>query len=619
MCGIAGMFGEGASREKVQRMVDALRRRGPDDAGVWMDDKGQVALGHARLSIIDLSAAGHQPMTSSDGNRTIVFNGEIYNYQELRKELEMGGATFQSHSDTEIILWGWKIWGHDTPSRLRGMFAFAIWNQLDRSLTLVRDRMGIKPLLWFQNTHGLLFGSTLKALLESEDVPPVLNEQGFFDYLCYGAVCQPQTMIQGVNALPPGVMMTIDQKGKIQTEKYWSLERNIQMTHELALLPYNEQVERTRSLLEESSRYHLVSDVPVGSFLSGGVDSTVITALMARQSRYPIKSFSIGFVNGTDLCNELTEARSAAEYIGCDHTEIILSGTEVVDALDDFVVSLDQPSVDGLNTYWVSKIAKQYVKVALSGLGGDELFAGYGFFGRFSPGYLAEKSSWMDHVQAFAYRLWPHRWTEERFYRTAPPRDKLSIIRRMCTDSSIRKIVSPRLKQLFVSNHAQRYIAGLDIYDDDQIAQTTRYECRHYLLNTLLRDTDALSMAHGVEVRPMLLDHNLVELALALPATSKWREGIGKAVLKDASKDLLPVGFFERKKTGFVLPVGRWLDNELHERFMYVLQERMANQYFDKRFLKHLIHMGSKWYGHKVAWSVFVFLMWCRANKIQVA
>ncbi len=618
MCGIAGMFGERASLEKVQRMVGALRLRGPDDAGVWIDREGQVALGHARLSIIDLSAAGHQPMSSADGNLTIVFNGEIYNYQELRAELETRGAVFRSHSDTEVLLWGWRIWGKNAPSRLRGMFAFAVWDRLSDTLTLVRDRMGIKPLLWYRTAHGLVFGSTLKALLESGEVPPVLNEQGLFDLLVFGAVCQPKTMIRDVSALPPGSMMSLQGNGASETCAYWSLARNTALTQSLAQLSYEEQVRQTRAMLEEACRYHMIADVPVGSFLSGGVDSTVITALMARQSRQPIKSFSIGFENGPDLSNELGDARVAAEYIGCDHTEVVLRGGDVADAFDDFIDGIDQPSTDGLNTYWVSKVARQQVKVALSGLGGDELFAGYGFFGWADSAYLEQKTSWCDHLLAYAYKVCPHdRWTRGGYLKTASPTERLAVVRRMFSDSALRRAVAPGLSGLFSNGYVQRYVAGLDIEDADLVVQTTRYECKNYLLNTLLRDADALSMAHGLEVRPILLDHRLVEHALALPATSKWRNGIGKAILKDSASDLLPADFFARKKTGFVLPINRWLDHDLHDRFKDVLQNDMAMQFFSRRFVDGLRRQGVKTCGHKAAWGVLIFLMWAKKYGIR--
>jgi asparagine synthase (glutamine-hydrolysing) len=633
MCGIAGLFGKCSSRDKMQRMLGGLRRRGPDDFGAWTNDEKQISLGHTRLSIIDLTAAGHQPMFLNDKSYGIVFNGEIYNYKELRKELEARGAVFDTHTDTEVILWGWRIFGKDILLRLRGMFAFAIWNSLSNTLTLVRDRMGIKTLLWCRTQNGLVFSSTLKSLLDSGEVQPVLNEQGLFDLLIYGSVCQPKTMIKDVWALEPGMMKEFNVKHKSlksansnieieegACERYWKLERDEKLARELAAMPYLEQVNITRDKLEEACKYNLVADVPVGSFLSGGVDSTVITALMARQSRHPIKSFSIGFDNCTDLQNELSDARKAAEYIGCDHTEVVLQGSEVADTFDDFIDAIDQPSSDGLNTYWVSKIARQQVKVALSGLGGDELFAGYGFFGWFDADFIAQKTSWVDRILYCAYNFHPHGLFRDGYVKIASLHAKMMLVRRMLSDSVVRSSVSSGIKKVFPKGYVQEYLAGLKINDPDLILQVSRYECKNYLLNTLLRDADALSMAHSLEIRPIFLDSGLVEHALALPARSKWRNGVGKAILRDASQDLLPENFLRHPKKGFVLPLGRWLHQELHEQLIDSLSSPMATQVFSQKFINRIRQESfSKTNGSHTAWCALVFLLWAKKFGIQTA
>lgn len=650
MCGIAGMFGKFASSDKVAMMVGAMHRRGPDDSGVWFDTERGVGLGHARLSIIDLSSAGHQPMflegaETQDQQRdiktseyhaaefAIVFNGEIYNYKELRTELEAKGALFRNHSDTEVILWGWKIWGKETPKRLRGMFAFAIWDRRNESLTLVRDRIGIKPLLWYQSAEGIVFASSMKAMFASGVVQRVLNEQGFFDYLIFGAVCQPRTIIKGVVSLEPGKMIEFQVGhgnqsglpartiGAVKAERYWSLERNEELALELEKLPYDEQVRITRQNLEEACKYHLIADVSVGSFLSGGVDSTVITALMARQSNYPVKSFSIGFSSETGMKNELTEARTAAEFIGCDHTEVFLSGKDVAYHFDDFIDSIDQPSVDGLNTYWVSKVAHENgLKVALSGLGSDELFAGYDFFDWFVTDSMSTKVSWVDSLLAKMYRLYPRgRWMRKAFLKTSTTQEKFAAIRTIMKDGDVRRVVVPELCKGFSEGHALQYIDGLGLNANDSIAKTTQYEGQNYLLNTLLRDADALSMAHSLEVRPIFLDHQLVEFALALPAKSKLKNGTGKAILKDASKDLLPPDFFKRKKTGFTLPIDYWMENELHERLVEVVRNDRAAHYFNKSILVDLKKVNPSSGNRKRMWQLLVFLSWMESSGITIA
>jgi asparagine synthase (glutamine-hydrolysing) len=641
MCGIAGMFGKTASPDHVKKMVAAMHRRGPDDSGVWYNAEQGVSLGHARLAIIDLSTTGHQPMFlggvelrapqsecfgCQNHEFAIVFNGEIYNYKELRAELESEGACFKTHSDTEVILWGWKIWGKETPKRLRGMFAFAIWDAARCSVTLVRDRMGIKPLLWCRNAVGLTFASSLKAMFASGEVPKVLDEKSLFDYLIFGAVCQPRTMIRGVQSLEPGTLIEFWLNNNKQAlrcdetpERYWAFERDEDLAGDLAGLPYEELVRLTRCKLEDACRYHLIADVPVGSFLSGGVDSTVITALMARQSAYPVKSFSIGFSVETGMQNELTEARSAATFIGCDHTEVLLTGKDVADHFDDFIDSIDQPSVDGLNTYWVSKVARENgIKVALSGLGSDELFAGYGFFGWFDSS-TRQHASWMDMLLGYAYRVHPnYTYMLNSFLKTASVSEKLALIRRRLTDTDVREVVAPGIRCSFPKAYVQHYISDLGLNVSDPIAQATQYDCRNYLLNTLLRDADALSMAHSLEVRPIFLDHSLAEFALALPANTKWGEGVGKAILKDATRDLLPTNFFARKKTGFTLPIDYWMEHELQDRFIEIISKGNARNFFAAPILERMIQKKSHRMRRKLMWQLLVFLTWTEMEQVEM-
>jgi asparagine synthase (glutamine-hydrolysing) len=632
MCGIAGIFGKCSSPEIVKKMVVAMHRRGPDDSGIWSGMNNEISLGHARLSIIDLSNAGHQPMLmAGELNQTlnidqsagspllsIAFNGEIYNYKELKTELEAKGALFNTNSDTEVILWGWKIWGKDTPRRLRGMFAFAIWDSEKRLLSLVRDRMGIKPLLWYQKDNGLVFASSLKAMLASGEVPRVLNHQGLFDYLLQGAVLQPRTIIRDVQSLPPGsiISFTLSRENEIQVEKhqfYWALGRVDTLAEELAKKTYQDQVNLTRHKIEEACKYHLVADVQVGSFLSGGVDSTVITALMSRFSSYPIKSFSIGYASDTGMKNELTEARMAANYIGCDHTEVILTGKEVADYFDDFIDILDQPSVDGLNTYWVSKIASENgVKVALSGLGADELFAGYGAFGWYRKSEQI-KASFTDNIKLLIHRSYPSRLTIEGARRGMSFSEMVSTSRCQMNESGLMASVNRDILKSFNHGHLFNYIDNLNLSNQDKFIQYTEYECRNYLLNTLLRDADAASMGHSLEVRPIFLDHHLVEHAFALPETSKWRNNIPKSILKDATADLMPQDFFKREKTGFTLPINYWIENELHQHYLNVINSNGAAKLFSPEMILNLSNRKNI----RNKWLFLVLLSWIEKEKVE--
>ncbi len=633
MCGIAGIAGKFADQVHLGPMIGAMARRGPDDHGMWTDPGRGIALGHARLAIIDLSAAGHQPMiqpATGQGVNTsmaIVFNGEIYNYKELRHELEGLGAEFRTKSDTEVILQAWSFWGKETPVRLRGMFAFAIWDNAKELLTLVRDRMGIKPLLWYQNGGSVVFASSLKAMLASTVVSPLLNEKGLIDYLLQGAVLQPQTMIRDVWSLAPGTLLefgvghgSASAVHKGVPERYWRLEKDPVLGGDLQRLPYEEQVKVLRQKLEEACRYSMIADVPVGSFLSGGVDSTAITALMARLSAEPIKSFSIGFSSETGMQNELSEARVAAEFIGCDHTEVVLTGRDVAESFDDFIDALDQPSIDGLNTYWVSKVTRERgIKVALSGLGGDELFAGYDHFRWANEVACRPEPRWRDYLSAFLFRRLPYsRMPPAGCRRVLPLNEQLATLRRFMTETQVKARVNKPFSKALEANWMGQYIQGLVIDDDDPMMQITRYECKNYLVNILLRDADALSMGHGLEVRPIFLDSGLVDLALNLPPGSKWRNGVAKSILKDAAGDLLPPDFFKRRKTGFTLPIHFWLDHELRERSLDLFKGQTAQALFGQSFLHNMSMQNPGRRNRRFAWQIVVLLGWIDAAGLSI-
>lgn len=315
----------------------------------------------------------------------------------------------------------------------------------------------------------------------------------------------------------------------------------------------------------------------------------------------------------------MAEARLAAEHIGCDHTEVVLRSTDIIDVFEDFIDVLDQPSADGLNTYLVSKLACKDVKVALSGLGGDELFCGYAFFGWFNDKMAREKTSCLDRVFVQGHDRYPNRWTFSRIIKSGSVNDRLALMQRGYSDYVIRNMLSFGIRRNFTSGHVQRYIASLGLSDADQVFRASKYECKNYLLNTLLRDADAVSMGHGLEVRPVFLDHLLAEFALAMPSTSKWRNGIGKAVLKDAAKDLLPVNFFNRKKACFVLPTLRWMDEELKDMFAAIFHSRQAEMFFDGKFLDRMVCAGARADRQRSVWRIFVFLTWAEKHGLVLA
>jgi asparagine synthase (glutamine-hydrolysing) len=378
MCGISGILG--SSKEiQIQDMVSAMAHRGPNDRGIWRDDG--IALGMARLSVLDVSESGHQPMSSLDGLIWMVYNGETYNFNEQRAILERDGHKFVSHSDTEVVLRMYEVYGDDFMLRLRGMFAFAIYDKRagpgNERLILARDQLGIKPLLYTHQAGRLIFSSELKAILASGLVDHAVEPEALRLLLTFGSVTQPYTMIKGVKALLPAHRLIIE-RGVETVESYWQLAAGRRA--EIAALPYPEQVSLVRDSLEESVKLQMISDVPLGAFLSGGVDSSLLVALMARNSTHKVKTFSVGFDAEHAAMDESGDAEKTAAFVGTDHTRVHVTGEQARDRIRHIASSLDQPSVDGVNSYFVSLAAKQAVTVAISGTGGDELFAGYPWF-----------------------------------------------------------------------------------------------------------------------------------------------------------------------------------------------------------------------------------------------
>jgi asparagine synthase (glutamine-hydrolysing) len=619
MCGIAGIISNQSSCSIIEPMIKAMQRRGPDDNGTWCSPDNSIVLGHTRLSIIDLSKDGHQPMHSSLKRYSIVFNGEIYNYKELKEELCQFGTKFSTFSDTEVILNAWEKWGLNTPKKLRGMFAFSIWDDELQTLTLVRDRIGIKPLLWSRTKGSFIFASSIKAMLASGLVNPILNNEALYDLMASGSVFQPRTIIKNVFALMPGTLMVVDKKSNIIEHKtYWELTPSEHLISEVSKLDYITQVIQTRKLIEDACKYHLVSDVPVGSFLSGGVDSSIITALIAKISSKPVKSFSVGFENGPDLINELSDAKNVSDYIGTEHTEVILTGVDVSKNFDDFIDSIDQPSYDGLNTYWVSRISKDYVKVALSGLGGDECFAGYNHFEW--PSRFNKQITLKTRCISLLFDQIPYSrpFTVESKLENSSPIGRLSLLRKIFSDNEINKNLSALLQNNENRYWIEKYIEQLGIKNENTISEITNFEFKNYLLNTMLRDSDALSMANSIEMRPLFLDHKIVEWALALPSESKWRNGVAKSILKDVGKDLFPPEFFNRSKKGFTLPISRWLNSDLKRKFVDTLTDNNSELFFKKQFLNSLIHNVANPRKNKGAWMIFVFLNWAKKNSITL-
>jgi len=607
MCGICGYVGTQVERTVVKKMVEILGHRGPDSSGTWQDDG--AALGHTRLAIIDLSDAGCQPMTSTDGCYTLVFNGEIYNFRELRRELEKHGEHFRSSSDTEVLLLGYRLWGRELLTKLRGMFAFAVWDSRLQHLFLARDRIGIKPLFYAPLGDGLVFASEIKALLLHPTVNRELNPSGVHSYLTLGFIPGPETIFRGIRGLMPGCYLEWD-KGGFRTEQYWAPDfagAPLQASEE-------ELVEELDARLNDAVKAHLVADVPVGVFLSGGVDSSLVAAIAQRHTGEPLRTLTIGFAGGDD---ERHFARTVAAHIRSNHQERLVT-PELVDQAPRLLWFLEQPLYDSskLPTYLVSQVARENVKVVLSGDGGDEPFLGYNWtkFAVALPGLDlgGSPSKWQWAYQSglcgFAKRLLydlTHGGNSRYLRRMTVPQ---SLVHWLYTEEFSDR-VGP-CDHGFL-NDTLRAAPVRDSRDRFPYA-----DLRVYLPDDVLFKVDRMSMAHGLEVRVPLLDHHLLEWLLRLPFSMRYRRGHGKYLLRKVAARYLPPPILKPRKQGFTVPIGRWLHSELGESVARVFssQSFRARRIIrpDAALALLAMHRSKRFdLGHRI-WSLLMLEVWSR-------
>jgi asparagine synthase (glutamine-hydrolysing) len=573
MCGICGWWEErGATRqEPLVAMLRQMLPRGPDDEG-WMELRprsgGTLLIGARRLAIQDLSLAGHQPMKDPATGSWLVFNGEIFNFQELREELEGRGCQFRSLGDTEVLLAGYREWGEKVIERLRGMFAFALWDPARQTLLVARDRLGIKPLYYAALPGRFVFASELRALLASGLVARELDVTGLDTFLKFGAVQEPATMLRGVRLLPAGCLLRWSE-GRFHIERYWDLPR--------AALPLNgdaqaraERIEALREELDAAVRLRLVSDVPLGVFLSGGLDSTVLAAIAARHCSR-LKTFTVTFAE--EQFAEGMKARQVARLLGTEHHEITISQGDLLPTLPAAIAAMDQPTVDGINTYMVSRVTKQAgVTVALSGLGGDEQFAGYRSF------RLVPRMEWTErNVPAWLRRaagssISPFLGGSSRGRKMAlwlAGRDVFPhpfyLSRLIFSPGQIARMLKPdRMLEIEFSVFGEEFARQQRlIAQHDPVNRVCCLELLVYLRNTLLRDTDSMSMAHSLEVRVPLLDHRVAERVLQLPGRWKLDGRQRKPLLVMAAGRELPPKILHQPKRGFEFPWDQWLRGEL--------------------------------------------------------
>lgn len=579
MCGIVGIFCK-PDTNSIMQMVAAMHHRGPDDSGLYLDHK--VGLAQARLAIIDTTIGGHQPMASENGLIHIAYNGEVYNFRSERNLLESKGHHFKTQSDTEVVLKLYEEFGETFLQHLRGIFALAIYDKREghgkEKLLLARDQFGVKPLLYCEINGALIFASELKALLASGVVPRKVDSESLQQLLSLGSVYQPRTLVEGVKALPPAHFMVVDSTGT-KLQRYWSY--GIDRVPGLRQLPYLEQVEQFRVALTESVKLQMVADVPVGAFLSGGVDSSLIVALMARETGGHVKTFSVGFEKGANATDESFEAESIARFLGTDHTRVLVTAKDMVAHLDRFVSGLDQPSVDGLNSYFVSHAASQGVTVSLSGTGGDELFLGYPWFANIKNGI---DNAFPARENSFARRLVSRLNLIKRSHGvgvdSAAFSETFGRQYHCFGPAAAHDLLSPaRRRSVSARSFADDLMQCDELPSGELLDRASVFCLNGYTRNQLLRDIDACSMAHSLEVRVPFLDVRLMDFALSLPVESKLRmssrtldpnasyaeSGVKRIVCDVAQKYLPPDFLTARAKKGFALPYADWLKGPLAE------------------------------------------------------
>lgn len=613
MCGIAGIFGirgEPVEQFEVQAMCDALVLRGPDDEGYYIN--GSIGLGMRRLSIIDL-ATGQQPVHNEDGSIQVVLNGEIYNFQELRAEMEARGHRFYTASDTEVIVHLYEEYGADCVDKLRGMFAFALWDDRQKKLLLARDRLGIKPLFYGEFDGKLVFASELKALLQLPWVKRELNWSSVAHLFAFSTTPRRESIIAGIHKLQPGHILTIEHGRPPSVLCYWDVFFDSDTVHDEDYF-----VEGLRERLEESVRLRMICDVPFGAFLSGGVDSSAVVATMTRLSDRPIKTFTIGFPEKE--FNEIAHAREVAEAFGTEHHELILE-PDIIGMLGDLAWHLDEPFGDSsaIPTYMVSRLAAQHVKVVLTGDGGDELFAGYDKY------CVEQRERRYRHIPSLFRSLLG---TVGRLM--AEGMKGRNFLRHIALNGSDRYLDAGTLfdrnsrDALFQESAAERMLAEdpwrdlavcLAREDGHWLSAIQYLDFKTYLPLDILTKVDRMSMAHSLEARVPLLDHKLVEFAAAIPPGLKLHNGRTKHIFKQALKDVLPESIIDRPKQGFAVPLGRWFRGELNG-FVHDLllsPTSRARNIFNPAYIEKLLLLHSR--GRPLdlqLWTLISFELWCR-------
>ncbi|MFC1512263.1 asparagine synthase (glutamine-hydrolyzing) [Candidatus Latescibacterota bacterium] len=618
--------------ELLQNGLSALTHRGPDNEGIFQDK--DIFLGHRRLKIIDLSDSANQPMSCENGRYWIVYNGEIYNFQELRQFLTSKGYLFKTKGDTEVLLKLYQELEKRCLERLNGMYSFVIYDKYKKNIFAARDRIGIKPLFYYWDGRVLSISSEIKAFLEANIINREIDIVALKQYLVYGSVKSPRTIFKSIKSLLPGHYLCLENKS-LRIKKYWEIpfipeaDKPTESLHNAS--------NKVRELLEDSIRLQMISDVPLGAFLSGGIDSSVIVALMSKLTNSEVKTFSIGFDVGGSSYNEIDYAKKIATMYSTDHNEIVLSGKDIAQEISPFIRCIDQPSVDGFNSYFISQYAREKVTVSLSGLGGDELFAGYTkakFYHNLSS--IRNRFPYFPNtiysILKMAHEELPMSIKRNRFLRGslaalglwAKPIDFFSQFSTYHTQTELKHLlINQNSNEVVENNEILTLLEKLSPLD-----AATFFYITFYMQNTLLRDIDMVSMAHSLEVRVPFLDHRLIEYVVQLPIELRMKRGETKYLLTTATRDLLPKEVIYRKKMGFSFPFGIWLMNSpLHELMLDCFSENglKKRRIFNNKELDRILKNGLKEdstnrpsFIHYKLWMLTILELWLQETNGQL-
>lgn len=601
MCGITGFISKDLEKKELELMTNALSHRGPDAEGYYFNPENGVGLGHRRLSILDLSNTANQPIYSHCGNFIIVFNGEVYNFKELARELDIVPKT---NSDTEIILEGYLKLGADFIQKMNGMFAIAIYDIKNNSLILMRDRLGIKPLFIYRNETHFIFASELKSI-KTLPINFTLNQRAISSYFHLGFIDKNESIYEEIIELPPGNYGILQDK-ELQITPYWKIEEQVKKE---TITDYKTAKNQLQSLLESSINYRLISDVPVGTFLSGGTDSSIVTAIASKLSSSPISTFSIGFKE--NKFNESEHAKRVATFLGTNHHEFMLGESDALNVLEEVMGNFDQPFVDSsaIPTYLVSSLAKKHATVALSGDGGDELFMGYGTY------------NWGNRLNKTG--IWHSRKLIAKALKTSnnSRNKRASMVFDAPDRDSLKEHIFSQEQYLFSSKELEELLVNPLLNTSSTKFTTKRnlsfnekqslFELTNYLPNDLLTKVDRSAMLSSLEVRVPLLDHRIVEFALNIDSTLKINSKTQKYLLKEVLYDHVPKNILDHPKWGFSIPLGQWLKQDLKYLIDTYLNEEMimADGIFNYQYvssLKEKFFNGQDYLYHRI-WQIIVF------------